>query len=110
MNTITKGLGALALAATLLSAKPAFATSDWCYSDLWISCTTMEVPANASGHFIYIKISPYTSYRLKDANNGVVVSMGDIGSWIHSEVVWGLYGWYTLTIKGAASTGYINNT
>ena len=110
MNTITKGLGALAVAATLLSAKPSSASSAFCYSELWISCTTLEIPANASGHFVYIKISPYTSYRVRDSANHVVVSAGDIGGWIHSEVVWGLYAWYELTISGAASTGYINNT
>jgi hypothetical protein len=109
MNMITRGLGALALATTLLAATPSFAMSDWCYSEFWVECSTMEIPANPS-HFVFIKIAPWTSYRVNDSQNNVVVSAGSIGGEFHTEVIWGLYAWYKLTIKSWAGAGTINNT
>lgn len=110
--TFKKLLAPMVLAATLLSATPAFATSDWCWVDVAVArteCETFEIPANASGHFIYFKVNFQLDYRLVDSTNGIVCRMGRTGWNQHAETVFGLFAWYKLKIKGLLGSAFISN-
>ena len=98
--------------AMMMSATPALAQSDWCVTPppLPTTCTTLAIRANASGHFIYFRIGAWTSFRLRDIETNVVVRSGGTGAGTHQETVFGLYGWYELSVRGVAATGYISNT
>jgi hypothetical protein len=114
MKSLLKFLAPIALAGTLFSASPAHALSDWCFTDAWpafrIDCTTRRIPANSSGHFIYFKVSAWQGYEVEDVFTHVIIRRGNTGGGDHVETVGGLYGEYTLYIKGVAGVGYISNT
>lgn len=113
MKALLKILAPLALAGTLFTAAPASAASDWCWWDSVVfitSCTTANVPANASSHFIYFRVhNPFTHYELRD-NNGPIIRSGTTGGGWHYETVFGLYSYYSLRCSGPGGSCDISNT
>ena len=80
------------------------------------SCKTRSIPANASGHHIWLQACApdghYADWQVKDANNGVIVGQGRAAAGsCSSRTIGGLYGsywgWVFNTRTGASM--YINN-
>jgi hypothetical protein len=100
------------IALGLLASTPAFAMSDYC----WIAGqkvgfdTCGPIPANRSGHFIHYAVSSFLNYWVQDIHTKVYIRTGSSGWRGKRETVFGLYGWYTLRIKGFGGTGNLNNT
>lgn len=106
-----KCLAPLAMVVTLMSSAPAFALSDWCLTPAFpTTCTTLAIPANSSGHFIFYRIGAWTNYRIQDIETTVFIRSGVTGGGTRQETVFGLVGWYELSVKGIGAFGYISNT
>lgn len=118
MKSICKIVTSLAVAATLLSANPAHALSAWCptlsFPVFVLQCTTLDVPANSEGNFIYYEVSSFVSYRVHDHVTGESLEAGDSGAFGHRGLIFGLTrpnGSYDVTIFSiAAGWAYISNT
>ncbi|MFG1871593.1 hypothetical protein [Micromonospora arborensis] len=114
-----RGLAAAAVAgvaASLLIASPALATSDYCsVSGLSTSCQTYYIPSSYIGHFIDYTVCGGTigaSFRVRDYQNGAVVKSGSIGpANCTSGRVPGLFSSYRLELHATAlgADGSIDN-
>jgi hypothetical protein len=80
------------------------------------SCKTGRIPANASGHYIWLQACApdghYADWQVKDANNGVIVGQGRVPAGAcNSRYIFGLYGsywgWVFNTRRGASM--YLDN-
>jgi hypothetical protein len=80
------------------------------------SCKTRSIPANASGHHIWLQACApdghYADWQVKDANNGVIVGQGRVpAGGCNSRYIFGLYGsywgWVFNTRRGASM--YLDN-
>jgi hypothetical protein len=113
VKSILRILAPLAMAVTSLSATPAFASSDWCFTDLAppvfsTHCETLRIPANASRHFIFFSANAFTHYQLLEGS--ILIRDGNTGSGTHTETVFGLFGTYSIAASGPGSVVYISNT
>ena len=106
----------VAAALTLLvSTQPARAASSICrYVNTPLTdgaCQTAEISANRSGHHIYVRVSPHTTWSVIDQETRKKVGGGTSGASTKHKTIFGLYGdRYRLEVNGAfAGYGYINN-
>jgi hypothetical protein len=101
---IRRRIGAIAVAAmvglggVVVAASPAYAANTVsCSRGYWdSSCTTGEIHASDSGHFIRLEWTACSGskWTVWDTGNGNVVGWGYTGSGYGSTTIYGLYGNY----------------
>jgi hypothetical protein len=102
-------------AACVAGGSSAWAMSEYCSGyphlpDIIPDCTTGPIPANRSGHFVRYSISPGVNYWVQDIQSQFFVAEGGAGWLGKRATVFGLWGHYTLRVRGWNAFGNINNT
>jgi hypothetical protein len=118
-NQLKRYFTALTLAAgtTVFATAPVMAESVACTASIIKlgndTCTTGNIAANASGHFVHVSISGASAHwNVDDTVTGVTVGSGQTGTVSGLErTIFGLFGRYTLTIGSfVGAHGILNNT
>lgn len=110
-----KSLALATVATSLLISAPAHAQSSECWTNAFpffsLSCETADIPANGSGHFIYMQVySGNTTYRLREYGSNILIREGTTGGGWHYEHIFGLYARYYIYCNGAFSDCKVSNT